>query len=467
MEQLSIYRSIGFSYPAVISFYGAGGKSSLLQKLACEIAASGGKALLTTTTKIYRPPGLPLFCEPDPDRAVEKLHEHFASESLAVLGGSVLPDGKVEGIDPEQIVFLRNQLQVPVLVEADGAKGRSLKGYASYEPVLPTGSDWIIPVLGGDALGKSISTANTHRVENFSAATGAREGDIVTEQILASSFRYMLEAGLAQAPRAQACLVINKGDLLVNPGAVALNTANLLRNTIKSCPPGKLMVTEALEPDPVIITLSLSSTESPVMVSCIILAAGTSTRMGLDKISLKAGWKTLLEQTIEQTAVSGFNDIIVVTASGKNNNVPPQLKAVQNCDVSIRIIENHNYQEGMASSLKTGLRAINPKTQGVLFALADQPHIPAPIYNKIRDKFSKNLALATFPLYRDIRGNPVLFDRRTWPELMKQSGDRGGKAVMEKLKPEQVDCVEVKTPAVLWDIDSPDDYFTYLDSLQS
>ncbi len=466
MKQLSLYSSIGFNHPAVVSFYGAGGKSSLIHKLGHEIAAAGGKALLTTTTRIYSPAGLPLFCETDLDIAVEKLLAHFASGDLAVLGKNILPDGKVAGIDPEQIAYLREQLQVPVLVEADGAKGRSLKGYAPYEPALPPASDWIIPVLGSDALGKKISSANTHRVDYFTTATGTREDDVVTEEIIARSFCCMLDTGLAQAPRAQSCLVINKGDLLANPGAVALKVASLLKNNINSYSPGRLLVTEALQPGPVKITLDLSPTRSPVTVACIILAGGRSTRMGLDKVFLRARGKTILERTMEEAAASGLNQLIIVTAPGMTN-LPSTMKSKQALGLSIKMIENRYYREGMSTSLKAGLQAVNPDTQGVLFALGDQPHVSAQVYKKIREKFSHNLPLVTCPVYRGRRGNPVLFDRRTWPELMEQSGDRGGREVINNLKPEQVDFVEVETPAVLWDIDSPDDYLAYLDSLKN
>ncbi len=466
MEQLSLYRSIGFNHPAVVSFYGAGGKSSLIHKLAHEIAAAGGKALLTTTTRIYRPAGLPLICEPALDLAVEKLLEHFASGDLAVLGKSILPDGKVAGIDPEQVAYLREQLQVPVLVEADGAKGRSLKGYAHYEPVIPPASDWIIPVLGGDALGKKISSANTHRVDYFTTATGTREDDVVTEEIIARSFCFMLDAALAQAPRAQSCLVINKVDLLANPGAVALKVASLLKNNFKSYSPGKLLVTEALQPGPVKITLNLSSTGSPVTVACIILAAGKSTRMGLDKVFLRARGKTILERTMEEAAASGLNQLIIVTTPGMKN-LPSTMKADQALDLAIKMIENRDYRKGMSTSLKAGLQTVNPDTQGVLFALGDQPHVSARVYKKIREEFSHNLPLVTCPVYKGSRGNPVLFDRRTWSKLMDQSGDRGGRDVINNLKPEQVDFVEVETPAVLWDIDSPDDYLAYLDFLNN
>ncbi len=464
MEHLTIYSALTPGETAVISFFGAGGKTTLLQKLAEEMIAAGEKVLLTTTTKIYKPPGAAMICEPDLTRALKQLQGHFKTRNLAVLGKSILPDGKIEGIDPGQIGFLRDQLRVSILVEADGAKGKLLKGYAPYEPALPPASDYIIPVLGGDALGSALTSACTHRLKYFLKSSGAEEGEEVTEKIFAGTFRYMLERGLCQAPYASSCLVVNKAGLMARPGPAALKIAELAQKAFKHNFPEKLLVTEARENWPVKISLNLKPPGPTVPVSCVILAAGKSARMGLDKLVLTAGAKTILGKTLDNVLASGFQDIVIVTSPHRSGSIPdPGFNP--NRGISIKVVNNSRYDEGMSTSLQAGLQAIDPAAQGVLFALADQPHVPPAIYSKLRSRYMDKLALATAPLFKGKRGNPVLFDRRTWPLLMGLTGDKGGRDFFQSLNPEYIDYLEVDTPAVLWDLDKAEDYLAYLDHI--
>lgn len=464
MEHLTITRSLGFSETAVISFYGAGGKTTLMRRLAAEMAAAGKKALLTTTTRIYKPPEPAFFYSGDLEQAAQELKEHFRNNNLAVLGKSILPDGKVEGIEPGQVGFLRDCLQVSVLVEADGAKGKPLKGFAPYEPVIPPSADYIIPVLGGDALGSFISPANTHRLEHFLEGTGAQEGEKVNGSILARAFKYMLKIGLDQAPKAYACPVINKSDLIASPETSALEITGLIRSGYEEPLPEKLLVTAGREDWPVKIILNLRPTKPPALVSCVILAAGKSARMGADKLTLTVGDKTILEQTLENVAASGLEDIVIVTSPGGTGSIPASgLKP--NRAVSIKVVKNYRYQEGMSASLKAGLQAVDPAAQGVLFALGDQPHVPPAVYNRLCENYMNNLALVTSPVFMGKRGNPVLLDRRTWPALMNLTGDKGGRDLIDNMGRDKINYVDVDTPSVLWDIDSPEDYLVYLDHI--
>lgn len=465
MEHLSIYSALDIREPAVISFYGAGGKTTLIRKLGDEMVAAGKKVLLTTTTKIFKPIGPAIICESDPVRSLKKLQNHFITGNMAVLGKSILPNGKIEGVDPEQIGFLRDQLQVSILVEADGAKGKPLKGYAPYEPALPPASDYIIPILGGDALGSILSSANTHRLEYFLETSGREEGERVTENILAAAFRHMLERGQARAPQAFSCLVINKAGLIAGPGSAALKIAGLLKESFKSSFAEKLLITEARDNWPVKISLNLKPPGPLAPVSCVILAAGKSARMGFDKLALRAGSKTILEKTLDNVIASGIKDIVIVTSPKRTGSIPASGYEPDR-GTGIKTVNNARYEEGMSTSLKAGLEAISPAAQGVLFALGDQPHVPAAVYSKLCQKYMDNLGLVTAPLFKGKRGNPVLFDRRTWPALMKLAGDKGGRIVSDNLEWESIDYIEADTPAVLWDIDSADDYLVYLDSLK-
>ena len=126
---------------------------------------------------------------------------------------------------------------------------------------------------------------------------------------------------------------------------------------------------------------------------------------------------------------------------------------------------NNNHLEGIASSLKTGIAASHPLAQGIIFTLADQPFIPPEVYNLLIEEYTSRLNLLTFPSYKGKRGNPVLFDRRTWGQLMGLEGDEGGRQIISSI-PDREKCrVDTVFPGILVDIDTPQDLQNYANGI--
>ncbi len=448
MKQLSLYRCLGVDYPAVVSFYGAGGKTTLLKKLALEAAQAGKKVLLTTTTRIYPPDGMPLFLSRELKGSLQELKDFYKNNNTAALGKKILEDGKVEGLLPADIELLAEETPLVILVEADGAKGFSIKGHASHEPVIPARSDIIVPVIGADALDLPLNETSVHRPGHLAEALGEKENTVIDLKIIGRTFQHMFGLGQELAPRSQLTAILNKADRLENPGTSVLEIACFLRSPGSNM---RLLVTVGREQHPVKFNLSLRAGENPVKVACVLLAAGSSTRMGRDKLNLPVGNKKMLEQTVEQIIEAGIAEIIVVTRpqSGWSG-----IFGTKKC----RIIENPDHESGMAGSLKLGLSAVNSDVQGVIFALGDQPHVPADVYRSLIARYRSNLKIATCPVYMGTRGNPTLIDRQAWPDLMKITGDRGGRNIISRLDRNQLDLVETETSSVITDIDTPEDY---------
>jgi len=449
MDQLQLEHSLSVKLPAVISFYGAGGKTTLISRLAEEMCSSGRKVLITTTTKIFVPQGIPLFYSDDPEQSIRILKRHYQKNNIAVLGRRVNRDNKIEGISAQEVHELRELLQVTVLVEADGAKGLPIKGFNANEPVLPFHSDLIVAVIGSDALGAKLSSSNVLRLENVLEETGAEYGSIITEHIVAEVFQYMLKLGRIQAPNAGTVCLLNKSDLLKSPGSTALKLSALLSGQQNS--PDQLLITAVKEINPVRFTFLLKNGELCAHISCIVLAAGASKRMGIDKLALPFSKNTILENTLEQIEKSGIKDIIIVLRPGS-----PWLEKLKKG--TCKLIENPLHSTGMASSLKAGLNAVDNKSQGVLIALADQPLVTPALYKKLINNYRNKLKIVTYPTYRGKRGNPTLLDRRIWPDLMSISGDLGGRVLIEKMDEDEIDRVETERPEIVFDIDTPDDY---------
>lgn len=160
----------------VISLIGAGGKTSALFWLAREFAQTGKRVMVTTTTRMYLPE------ENIPVVICQQAHRLPATALLAPIcacfSGWEPEKGKVRGFSPEEIDRLAATHFIDVLlVEADGAHGLPLKAPAQHEPCIPSTSDCVIAVTGGQVLGHPVGVKNVHRWPLFSALVGLSEAE--------------------------------------------------------------------------------------------------------------------------------------------------------------------------------------------------------------------------------------------------------------------------------------------------
>ncbi len=188
-----------------------------------------------------------------------------------------------------------------------------------------------------------------------------------------------------------------------------------------------------------------------MQIGAIVLAAGSSRRMGRLKQLLPVDGRPMVHHVASAVAELELAQVIVVTGA--------QAGAVGKAlaDLPVDIVVNESWAEGMSSSLRVGLRRLRPGIQAALVLLADQPALTTDLLQLLVARYRATRALIVAPFYRGRRGNPVLFDRALFPELLAVRGDRGGRQLLARY-PERVEQVEVDDPAVLVDIDSPEDY---------
>ena len=217
----------------MIGLVGAGGKTSLMFRLAQELSAEGETVLTTTTTRIFMPEEEQSRCviladttEKILERAVPKLNEH---RHLTAAAGLSADPGKLAGLTPETVDRLwASQVFDWIIVEADGAAGRPLKAPAEHEPVIPSGTGWLVGMVGLRALGMPLTDQWVFRAEMFSRITGLLPGTAVTEEAIAVAL--MHAQGVLKGAHGECrCLVfLNQADA---PGANAagLRIAGLLK----------------------------------------------------------------------------------------------------------------------------------------------------------------------------------------------------------------------------------------------
>jgi molybdenum cofactor cytidylyltransferase len=186
-------------------------------------------------------------------------------------------------------------------------------------------------------------------------------------------------------------------------------------------------------------------------IAAIVLAAGRSTRMGaVNKLIADIGGKPLVRIAAEQALASQASPVIVVTGH-EREKLEAALKGL-----NVRLVHNPDYAEGLGTSLRAGIAAVPETADGAVVCLGDMPQVDAALLDKLIAAFDPERgALVVVPTIEGHRGNPVIWARRFFPQLMSISGDVGARHLITTV-PEAVAEVPVTDAAVTLDVDTPD-----------
>lgn len=186
------------------------------------------------------------------------------------------------------------------------------------------------------------------------------------------------------------------------------------------------------------------------MIAAIVLAAGLSRRMGQAKLLMPVRGRAIVRHTVDSVFVDGVDSVWVVTGP----DVEPIAAALAGLDVQIAV--NAAPEEGQASSVRVGIAALPAAVDAVLIALGDQPTLSPAVIPALLAARRVSPKPIVAPRYREGQGNPVLFRREIFPELLRLTGDQGARPVIQK-EPARVEWVELDLPMPP-DVDTPDDY---------
>jgi molybdenum cofactor cytidylyltransferase len=184
--------------------------------------------------------------------------------------------------------------------------------------------------------------------------------------------------------------------------------------------------------------------------AAIILAAGSSTRYGAPKQLLDWKGKPFVQHIAETALQSGLWPVVVV--SGAHH------AEIESClkELPVQVIQNKNHAQGQSTSIKAGLQTLPSKIGACIFLLADQPQVPSEVIRALVESHSRELQPILAPLVlEERRANPVLFDKITFPDLLKLEGDIGGRAIFSNYK---VEYLPWHDDILLLDVDKPADY---------
>jgi probable selenium-dependent hydroxylase accessory protein YqeC len=201
----------------VVSLVGAGGKTTLMFRLAKELLEVGETVLTTTTTKIMMPArekSSHVIVSSRTEQAVAEARE-LLKDSLHVTVGRehLIPQNKLSGFEPDAIGrFWKTGLFRWILVEADGAAQRPLKAPAAHEPVIPECSTLVVAVVGLDAVGESLNDQWVFRPDIYSQLADIPLNSPITENSVVAMI--LDDNGMMKGcpPTARRCVFLNKAE---------------------------------------------------------------------------------------------------------------------------------------------------------------------------------------------------------------------------------------------------------------
>jgi len=190
------------------------------------------------------------------------------------------------------------------------------------------------------------------------------------------------------------------------------------------------------------------------MITAIILAAGASKRMGEHKMLMPWGKSTVLQTVISTLQTAGINDILVVTGEARL-----QIESLIGKTVQTTFNEAYEKSE-MLRSVQVGLTVKMREASAALICLGDQPQVKERTVRSICDAFLKNKSQIVVPSYEMQRGHPWLIARPLWDELLEMKPPRTPRDFLKKYA-RKIHYVNVDTPSVIEDLDTPEDYLKY------
>ncbi len=423
-----------------IAFVGAGGKSSAMQCLARELAGELPVVLTSTTRLAIEQSGLGQahFATGSGGRIPHLRALLDARIPVLITGPLEARQKKWMGISGKVMEELREAAAgaaAVLLVEADGARGRSLKAPAAHEPVIPSFVNVVVPMVGLDAVGARLDSALVHRPERVASLLGHEQIARLEAEDAARILTHPEGGMKGVPPGCEVRALLNKADderrarLGVQVAEAAMRSPALRAAVVASL----------LDEDPVRQVVG--------RVAGVVLAAGGSRRLKSPKQMIPWRGRPLVWHAV-RAAMEGGLDPVVVVVGEQAETVAGAVEAE-----AVRVVRNPGWEAGQSTSLRLGLAEVEGAAEAVVFLLADTPLVDGGLVSALVEAHRRSLAPIVAPRAGGRWANPVLFDRVTFRSLGEVEGDRGGRALFGRYPILGVDWCD----DILLDVDTPED----------
>ena len=186
------------------------------------------------------------------------------------------------------------------------------------------------------------------------------------------------------------------------------------------------------------------------MISGVVLAAGTSSRLGRPKQLLELEGRPLLQHVVEAAAASGLDEVIVVLGYESE-----RIASALTLPPGTRVVVNRDYEAGQSTSQRAGQGTEDPEAKAAAILLGDQPRLTPPAISKVLDAFRASEATIVRALWQGTPGHPVVLARSEWDSIKNLKGDTGARDLVATSA--RVEVVEMGEPP-LEDVDTREQY---------
>lgn len=467
---LGLSKALRLSTSSTVAFSGAGGKTTAMFLIAHDL----GPAITTASTHLgHWQARLADHHRVWEDSAPMPDLEGIVGQGVILVTGPLqLEADRYLGLSAPQMEMLREFAgyhDLPLLIEADGARQKAVKAPAAHEPVIPEFVDVAVVVAGLSVLPSGRSPQDSassgeregagwegiHRPELFAKVAGISMGEPLTADVIMRALAHPRGGLKGIPPKARRIALLNQADTPALQAAGA-RIARDLNSTYQSV---------------IVASLGNPGSAGPSIlavhekVAGIVLAAGESRRFGQTKQLLDYYGHPFVRVVAEKAIAAGLDPVIVVTGC--------DAQAVEEAlaGLPLKVVRNEEWPSGQASSIRAGLAclsALHPDhpipagwanrqmTVGAaIFLLADMPQITAEVLRALVEAHARELPAVLAPMVEDRRTNPVLFDSVTFPDLTQLTGDVGGRAIFSRYSPAYLPWLD---DGLLRDVDTPDDY---------
>ena len=209
--------------------------------------------------------------------------------------------------------------------------------------------------------------------------------------------------------------------------------------------------------------MSVEPGDPGLTLGALVLAAGLSSRMGQPKLILPWGAETVIERVVQTLLVGGVQRVVVVTGGARQAVEAALANLPAGQPHAVRAVFNPAYANGeMLTSVQVGMQALLEDALGAqpsafMLALGDQPQMQVETVRAVIAAYRASAAPVVVPSYEMRRGHPWLIDRRLWPGLLAQSLPFTLRDFLNQHRT-VIHYVNVSTPTILADLDTPEDY---------
>lgn len=194
----------------------------------------------------------------------------------------------------------------------------------------------------------------------------------------------------------------------------------------------------------------MKTTKPTKKLSCVLLAAGLSSRMGeQNKLLIDINGQSLVRKTAHLLAGYGFAELVVVLGH------EAQLVGKELIDLPLKIVINNDYAEGQMTSVHTGIKALNEKSDGIMICLSDLVLLEHSDLQALHEAFDHCETSILVPKYKGARGNPIILSHSQREAILGGEKNLGCRKLIEK-NPQEVSIFYAENDHVTFDLDTPE-----------